>query len=284
MRAAEIGIPVVSARAPPARCHAAAVEGHRDVRGEPGREPVGAAGYRVGLVDHGRQPRQPGPEHCGRTRIAAHADDDVRALRPDHGTGLVRRAQQSRGQQVPLRAQRRVEGDHVDGVQAVVGPRDQLGLQAPLGPDERDHGAGHGRAQRLGEGQTRVDVAAGAARTDDDGECRRCVSSGHGRTLAVRSKKVLRGSGLRLWQALAHERTADSGGGRRARGAGGSRGRAGRRGIRGAGRRGRAGGADAGGGLGAGRRRARRDDAGARRARGVPCGCARWATVRPYSY
>lgn len=148
----------------------AAVEGHRHVRGEAGRELVGPARYRVGLVDDRRQPGQPGPEHGGRARIAAHADGHLRSLGPDHGPCLPGRAHQRCREEEALGAQRRVEGDHVHGVQPVAGGRDQLGLQAAFGADERDHGVRDGGAQRLGQGEAGIDVAAGATRADHDGQ------------------------------------------------------------------------------------------------------------------
>ncbi len=147
---------------------AAAVEGERDVRGEPGGELVGPAGHRVGLVDQAGQPGQPRPDDDRRARVAAHADRDLGFLLPQDRAALRARSQQRGGQQIALGAERRVEGNHVHGVQAVSGLRDEPRLQPALRTDEGDHRVGHGPAQGVREGEPGVDVAAGTARTDDD--------------------------------------------------------------------------------------------------------------------
>ncbi len=157
----------------------AGVEGDRDMRGEPGGELVGPAGHRIGFMDQARQPGQPRPDDHRRARVAAHADGHLGALVLEDGPALGARTQQRGRQQIAPGAERRIEGDHVDGVQPVTGLRYQPGLQAPFGPDERDHRIGHRATQRVGEGEPRVDVAAGAARTDHDGEW--CAHGRHAR-------------------------------------------------------------------------------------------------------
>lgn len=158
---------------------AAAVEGDGDVRREPCGELVGAARHRVGLVDHAGQSGHACADDDGGARIAAHADGHPGILGAQNAAALGPGADQGRGQQVALGPEGRVEGDHVDGVQAESGARNQFGLQAPLGADEGDHRVRVGPAQRFGEREPGVDVAAGAARTDHDGEW--CAHGGHTR-------------------------------------------------------------------------------------------------------
>ena len=131
------------------------------VRGKPRAEPVGQPGPGVGLVHHDRHVVAPGGQVTWRGHIAAEPHEHVRAGPVEHprrgthrGAAPARHPEQLRGQLAGQRNRR-------DQRQLVAPQGNQPGLQATLGPQAHDAELRVSPAQRIGEGQRRLDMARG---------------------------------------------------------------------------------------------------------------------------
>ena len=146
-------------------------------RAEPHREAVGETGSRVLLVDHGRDPRQPGRDDARQRHVAAEADDDTRAVAAHEPVRVPCGAHRARDDSDVLEREpapeAAAEREHVDRE-----PRlgDHAVFEAAIASDEAhrfDRVAA--RDELAGERERRVGVTSGTARTEQR-EHRRSVA------------------------------------------------------------------------------------------------------------
>ena len=156
-------MPVVTVVRPP-EVRRRGVEGQRDVRGEARGEHVGATGDRAALVDRARAPARAArraPAGCRRSRPCSPRRTRARGAGCDGPA--TRCAARANGARYFARAGER---HHRVEVERVAGSGDERALEAARGAGEDDALVGFAATDRLGERETRVDVAAGARGRD----------------------------------------------------------------------------------------------------------------------
>src|SRR5579864_9560298 len=158
------------------------VRRHRDGAGEPREEGVRAAGRGVALEQHDGDAHDPRREDRRRRGDAPGRDDGVGPEPGDDRGGLQESG--GRGPQRHRRAQRRAAArrPHYEAGKRDAGGRDERRLHARRAADEQHPRGGIAAAQRAGERQRGIDVAARAAAGEHEvhpraqAECRRTIA------------------------------------------------------------------------------------------------------------
>ena len=129
---------------------------------EPGQDLVGDSGHGVLFLDAGGHPFHGRPEQYGSAHIAPGADHQVRIDPVQQAVGLLHAQEQFPGAFQGAQAQVPLKARHIDEFQGISVPGDDVLLQSLPGPHKSDFTGRVQPPQRPGNGQCRIDVAAGS--------------------------------------------------------------------------------------------------------------------------